>query len=374
MQLHLIVYAVGAIFVGRLTDKYGARWVMTGGGLILLTGLCLLATVKTIWQFYLYYAFITGIGVTATLIAPNAATARKWFTKKSGMAVGIVYAGGGLGFGVVSLIIAKLIGHFNWRTCYIIVGLGIGLLVMTLSFLIVRKDPESVGLLPDGEKDEKIAQAGIDIQGGVVKQGGVIWTINKAMRTSAFWYSFFAYGASVVGLHGVYAHMGFWCNDIAAGQQLTQIKGTIATAMMVLALSGVVSKLIAGYISDKIGKKPIIYLSYIVQICAFSFALTINSLSLVIVFALGFGIGFGMSVPMWAPLLGDIFGRKIVASLFGLLVFSSGIIGGIGPTAFGWLYDVSGSYNWSFIFGIVILSLTLLLAALIKPIGKRVEL
>ncbi|MDY6844336.1 MAG: MFS transporter, partial [Thermodesulfobacteriota bacterium] len=113
--LHMWTYAVVAILVGILVDRYGARLVMTGGGLFLLLGLVLTSTMTAIWQFYLYYGIILGIGVSSTLAVPGIGTARKWFTRKAGLAVAVAAGGGGLGLALMAFVAPSLISAYGWR-------------------------------------------------------------------------------------------------------------------------------------------------------------------------------------------------------------------------------------------------------------------
>lgn len=373
LSLHMVIYAVGATVTGRMTDKFGARWIMVFGGFFLILGLCLLARTKSIWEFYLYYSIITAIGVTMTFIVPNSATVRKWFDKKAGLTSGIIAAGTGLGLAVITPFALMFIGLFGWRICYIITGITTGLTVIICAALFVRKDPESMGLKPDGETENDDPDTITKNHDSTHKiSGETVWFAKDAMKTKTFWRLFFAYALSLMGLQGLTSQMGIWGADIAinAGQTLAQAKGTIGVAMMVMALCGVAAKLIAGHVSDITGRKPILYLSCCIQICAFIYAINIDSLSGFILFTSFVGIGYGISIPVWTPFLGDIFGRFSVATLFGFLTFSAGIIGGMGPVIFGLFYDICGSYNGSFIFSIGALCIALFLIVPIKPVNQ----
>jgi nitrate/nitrite transporter NarK len=92
-----------------------------------------------------------------------------------------------------------------------------------------------------------------------------------------------------------------------------------------------------------------------------------------VVFAVANGFAYGAVMPLWVPLLGDVFGRFSIATLMGLLTFAAGAIGGLGPIIFGWIFDKTGSYFGAFIFGVATLVVSILLVILIQPVSKRVE-
>ena len=79
-SVSLMVTGILAIIMGGLTDKYGARFVITVGGILLGLGYFLMSKVTAIWQFYLFYSLIIGFGMTGSFIPPLSSVAR-WFTK-----------------------------------------------------------------------------------------------------------------------------------------------------------------------------------------------------------------------------------------------------------------------------------------------------
>ena len=373
LTLHMLVYAIGAIFIGRLTDKYGSRWIMAGGSILLMSGLVLLSRVTTIWQFYLCYSVIAACGVTATYVVPNTATARQWFVKKAGLSVAIVMAGSGLGLAVISPVSPMLIDRFGWRTSYILIGLAVGIIALLLSILVVRKTPESMGLLPDGAAAEVRSPAQTQGSPPSAILNEERWTVKEAFGTRSFKIFLMVYPLSAIALQGVIGHIGAWGFDIAKaeGMDPTRVGGFIGSAMMIMALCATGARLITGPLSDRLGRKPIIYGSLVFQILVFVFATSINSLNGFLIFAVLNGLAYGAVMPLWVPLLGDVFGRFSIATLMGILTFAAGAIGGLGPIIFGWIFDKTGSYSWAFIFGILTLATSTLLVTLIRPVSKK---
>lgn len=373
LTFHMIIYAVGAILIGRLTDKYGSRWVMAAGGILLMLGLALLSQINSVFQFYLCYSFIAALGVTATYIVPNTATARQWFVKKAGLAVAIVMAGSGLGLAVIAPVSPILIERFGWRTSYIIVGVIVGILATLMAVFIVRKNPESMGLLPDGRSHGDAY--GTDGTAGAATEIAEEekWTVKEALGTRSFWLFLTVYPLSAIALMGVIAHIGAWGFDIAKmeGMEAKNAGQFIGNAMMIGALCATVSRLISGPLSDRIGRKSIIYASLGFQILVFIYATQIDSLKGFLIFSIANGIAYGALMPLWVPFVGDIFGRFSIATLMGMMTFTGGLINGLGPIIFGWIFDNTGSYFWAFIFGIVTIVISIILVALIKPVSKK---
>lgn len=374
LTLHMMVYAVGAIFIGRLTDKYGSRWIMAVGSIFLMLGLVLLSRINSIWQFYFCYGVIAALGVTATYIVPNTATARQWFVKKAGLAVAIVMAGSGLGLAVISPVSPFLIDKFGWRTSYIIIGVAVGALATLAAILFVRKNPESMGLLPDGQRPDNVVKREKTIGSPpAIPASEERWTVKEALGTRSFWLFLLVYPLGSIALMGLLGHIGAWGFDIAKMESMApeKVGKFIGSAMMVMALCATASRLITGPLSDRVGRKPIIYGSYLFQMLVFIYAVKVDSLTGFMIFAVANGIAYGAVMPLWVPFVGDIFGRYSIATLMGILTFTGGLINGLGPIIFGWVFDRTGTYFWAFIFGIATFVISIILVAMIKPVSKK---
>lgn len=370
--LHMVVYAVGALFVGRLTDKYGARWIMAAGGIVLLAGIAMLSSVQEIWQFYAFYGVTAAIGVTMTYFVPNLSTARKWFVKRAGLAVAIVSMGSGLGMAVISPVAPLLILPFGWRTSYLILGVIIGIVILLSSIAFVRKNPEAIGLHPDGVSGVEIEQSGGAKTDAIASEAA--WTVKEALKTSPVWIMSFVYPFSLVGVFGLIAHMGAWGGDIAKtmGLTLKQVAPTIGLSMMVMGLVGSASRLVSGHLSDIFGRKPLLYATFVLQSLSYLYAvLYVHDLTTFVIFSIAIGFSYGLNMSLWVPFLGDIYGRHSVATLWGIMTFSLGLISGLAPLLFGWVHDKTGSYDAAFYFSIVLLIACIFLTAIIKPISKK---
>lgn len=373
LTLHMVVGAVSVLYIGKLVDRFGGRWIMAGGGILLLLGLVLLSTLNFVWQFYLYYSLILALGMALTYTVPGQATARKWFVKRAGLAVSIVTVGSGLGLAAISPLSRYFINSFGWRTSYVIIGVSVGLLAIIASVLFIRKDPESMGLLPDGA-EKGMTSAEVEAMLAVMINE-LAWTVKEAVKTRSFWCFILAPALGGIALTGTMFHMGAWGNDIALkeGISLHTASSTIAVTLMLMALIATGSRLLSGALSDKIGRKPMIYAYCVFQVIAFVYALSVDSLSSFLIFGVLNGWAYGLVMPIWAPLLGDIFGRLSLATLFGVTTCATGIIGGMGATLFGVFYDQFGSYNWGFILGIIMCGVTALLTMLIRTEEKPGE-
>ena len=351
LTLHMWVYAITAIVAGILVDRYGARLIMVGGGVFILLGLVLTSKMSTVWEFYLYYGVILALGVATTLSVPAQATARKWFTKKAGLAMAFAAGGIGLGFGVVAFVAPGLINAYGWRSSWLYLGLIIGIAIVLLAGIIIRKDPESMGLLPDGDPAPPGSMADEEGRQGLSPSTEEVWTVREALRTRSYWCILFGYGLIGINYVGISGHVAVWAVDIAKAENIPLEEGMrlIKLSVFLMATISVIGGFIGGPLSDRIGRKPVFCVSLSLAAAMALYATVVSSLAGVFIVGTLSGFFMGLCVPLWASYLGDIFGRASLATLFGLLTFTLGILGGSGAVIFGWIFDITGSYKWAWI-------------------------
>ncbi len=110
--------------MGRLTDRFGPRMVMTNRAIILWAGFLLMSRINTIWQLYLFYGVIVGTGMGGSFV-PLMSTVARWFIDKRGMMTGIVTAGTGIGVLLGPPIANHLISIYGWRLAYVILSVAV---------------------------------------------------------------------------------------------------------------------------------------------------------------------------------------------------------------------------------------------------------
>ena len=149
------------IGVGRLNDRIGPRMVMTVAGCFFGLGLLLMSGLDTVWQLYLFFGVIVGIGLSSIDVIPMSTTAR-WFIRKRGIMTGIVKVGTGAGQFSMPLITSMLIMSYGWRTSYLITGAAVLILLVSIAQLL-KRDPGQIGLMPDGEEGRSGDKPAADI-------------------------------------------------------------------------------------------------------------------------------------------------------------------------------------------------------------------
>ena len=174
--------------VGRLADRYGARYLTAAGAIVVAVGMFMLAFSSAVHLILFYAGYIVGRGVAQNTLAgvvPRT-TAVNWFRRMRGRSLGIVSMAIPLG-GASLVPIAKLISsRYGWETVYVVFALVLLAVVVPLALLVLRRRPEDMGLLPDGDEEpEPAADDSTDRPKTATE--GYDFRLAQAMRTPAFW-------------------------------------------------------------------------------------------------------------------------------------------------------------------------------------------
>jgi len=336
--IHFWAYAFFAVLAGRLIDRIGGRRTIAAGGVLMLIGLTCLALMRNIWQFYLVFGVLLAAAVSMTHFVPNTAIVRKWFVKKAGMATGMVGVGTVLGLAALPPVISRLSATMGWRSACLICAVFIGIMIILIAVLIIKNTPEAAGLKPYGE-NEIVPPSSRPLDSPVP---GRLYELSPArsLRTKAFWYFFIVYSVTGIPLQGILSHVIIWGVETGVPSEHS---GWI---MAVLVLPSIPLRIMAGWLGDRFGKKRVLILFNLCTALLWLWGwFFIRDGTSFFIFALLLGFVYSAPFSLYTPFLGDIFGRFSVGTLMGIITLGHGIIGGIGPFLWGWIADVTGSYD-----------------------------
>lgn len=343
-----LYFGLGVIS-GPLADRWGARRLAAFGMALVGVGLLLASRAQTIVQVYAAYSIGIGAGVGCAYV-PTLGAVQRWFVKRRGFASGIAVSGIGVGTLAMPALATWLIADLGWREAYLVLGIvavvaGIG------SSLLIADDPRRYGTGPDGDP--------LETTSGTSQQRGV--SIGAAVRTLRF---AGLYAACLIGAFGVFVpfvHLVPFATD----HQVTP-----GHAVMLLGMIGVGStagRFFLGSIADRVGRDVFLVAMYVgmaMTLAIWAFAGSFWSLT---AFALLFGVFYGGWVAILPAVVTDHFGSRQVGGIIGLLYTSVAIGTLLGPTAAGFVFDVSHSY----IVPIAISAVANLIAAIIAVATMR---
>jgi len=337
------------IVMGKLTDKFGPRIVMTLCGLFLGLGYLLMSQLRAFWQLYLFYGVTVGIGMGGSFV-PLTSTVARWFIERRSTMTGIVLAGTGIGALIGPPVVSRLISGYGWRVSYVILGsIILGLTVLCAQF--IRRDPAQMRLKAygDGKEGEKVR-----------RQDTKELSFKEAVYTRQFWIVFsmiFTLGFCVFAImvHIVPHAVELGISTISAANILATIGG-----------ASVVGKVFLGRAADRIGNRQTFIIGFILLSAALFWVLSAKGELILYLFAAVFGFAFGGCVTSESPMVAELFGLSSHGQILGVIAFSFLFGGAVGPFLLGYLFDVTGTYRWGFLVCAAISSVGLILTTILK--------
>jgi MFS family permease len=344
-----LVAAVLSPLIGRLMDSSGPRVVMVIGVLLMSGGLLLSPLTSQPWHLYLTMGVMVGGGSICLGYSGQSLYLPNWFVSKRGLAIGIAFAGVGLGSVTLLPGVQMMIESTGWRSAC--TALGVLLLVVLLPInLLLHKRPEDIGLKPDGEGVQDSARPPVS---NVVDTAwaSIDWTLARAARTGRFWWIACGFFCGLYVWYAVQVHQTKYLVDIGFSRSVA------AWALGLVSLLGVPGQIVLGHLSDRIGREWVWCISGVGFALTFALLLllaAIPSLPLIFLMVLAQGVlGYGCTSIMGA-VVSEIFQGKHYGSIFGTLMLAALAGGAAGPWLTGLLHDRYGDYTIAFALGVVV--------------------
>lgn len=321
-MLNFLCMGVGAFMWGALSDRYGTRAVVLCGGALLGLGMVLASRATSLLQFQLLFGAIVGLA-SGSFYAPLTSTTTRWFTRHRSLAVALVSAGLSVGSTVMAPLARWLITTYEWRTAMLVIGDLVWLVIIPAAFL-VRNPPAAVGA-------------------SMASSPGSELTIGQVVRTPQFAAIALTHFACCAAHSGPIFHMVTHAIDRGVSAMAA---ATVLSAAGLASLSG---KILCGIFADRVGAKRTLVAGLALQAVAISLYLWSGGLASFYALALVFGFAYGGVMPLYAILVREYFGERVMGAAFGAVSLTATLGMALGPWIGGWLYDALGSYAWMFI-------------------------
>jgi MFS family permease len=336
--------------LGRMMDRIGPRMVMELGVFLLAAGLLLAPLTTEAWHLYATLGVLVGGGSVCLGYSGQSLFLPNWFVRRRGLATGIAFAGVGVGSIVLLPIGQWVIDGAGWRVaCW---GLGLlALIVLGPINLLLRKRPEDIGLLPDGQAAPLPNAAASPTNVVDPAWAAVDWTLARALLTARFWWIALGYFCGLYAWYAVQVHQTKYLVEIGFSPT------DAAWALGLVSLVGIPGQIALGHVSDRIGRE------WVWTVSALGFAACYVALLLLQLFpstALLYAmviaqgtLGYGLT-SVFAAIVAEIFQGRHYGTIFGTLMLSAITGGALGPWATGVLFDTQGDYTLAFSIGIAV--------------------
>ena len=330
--------AEGAIegpIVGHLLDRYGPKPIMLAAVLLMGVGYLLLSQINSYAAFLFVYLGVISLAHAGGFMHAPMVLINTWFIRYRARAITISSAAFGLGGVLVAPVLSVIVQTWGWRWGAAVAGMLFLVIGVPLA-LMIRRSPESMGLLPDGDQPVS-PEAGADGAEQTRKAEGDV-TVAEALRSFAFWGSVLAAGIRNGSYHAIAVHF----IPLMVWKGLTQAEA--ALLLSAYAFLGMAATLVFGWFADKTNKPRLN--AFILFAAAGGMFLPIfgSSFWLLLLFTIFFA-AVETTFPLGWAVVGDLFGRKHYAKIRGYMVLFYTWGGVIGPVIAGAIFDRWQTYE-----------------------------
>jgi MFS family permease len=343
----LYFFATGAFgfLIGRLIDKYGPKWFLVIGSLVIGAGFVLLSFINATWQLYGIYLFMA-VGFCCTSLVPVNTLITNWFIRKRGFAMSLTNTGLSLGGIVLVPFAVFMISDWGLHIALPVLGTIFWVVIIPTALFFIKRRPSDINQFPDGSPPDQSSQPDQSGKAAVNSALNIeaqlrTWTRRQAARTMAFWAIVAAFLLALGG------QIAFLVHQVSFLGQYLGTAGA-ASAVSLTAGASIAGRLFLGTFVDHCDKRYVTMVCFLIQGIA---VLALAYYHHVVVLYLGtfaFGLTMGSIIMMQSLITGECFGLKSFATVSGISGLFTMSGAAFGPMLAGFIYDATDSYRIAF--------------------------
>lgn len=349
-MVYSAVAALAAPFIGALVARHRIRHIMLVGATITAVGFGLVATSTALWQIYLYFGVLVGLGNLLAGTLPCATLIVAWFDKDRGLALGISLFGASAGAPLFVTLATELVQRFDWRATALAFS-GILLFVLPILVTLLVREPDE----PAPKKPPP----------RIPKAAGDVGFVASTLRDSRLWLvvGVLGFGAApsiavIQTLHSHVTDLGF--------------AATLAAAVVAgMTIVGACAKPIFGRLADRWSLRGAVALTLLLQAAALCLIASTSHLGLLALAVVLYGLGYGGLAPLISLVLSTVFGAPRFPQVMGLMTTVLLPFTLVGFPFASWVQDQTSSYDGAYLSFVGFLALAL--AALSRLPLRAVE-
>ena len=353
--LTMVGFGIGGILMGKLSDRFGVMVPVLGGAVGLGLGFIAAGAATNLWQFSLAQGLLIGLLGTSATFAPLVADTSRWFTHRRGIALAICMSGNYVAGAVWPPVTQHFIDNGGWREAYTFIGVFCLLTMLPLA-LVLRPRPPAEPVPQPAAVTPAIAEQG-DRPLGLSPR-----TLQALLCVAGV--------SCCVAMSMPQVHIVAYCTDLGFGAA----RG--AEMLSVMLGMGVASRLISGWISDRIGGLRTLLLGSVLQGVALLMFLPFDGLVPLYLISGMFGLFQGGIVPSYALIVREHFAPMQAGVRVGTVLMATLLGMALGGWMSGAIFDLTGSYQAAFVNGIGfnLLNITIVLFLLRRARARGIGL
>ncbi|HEY7711292.1 MAG TPA: MFS transporter [Candidatus Entotheonella sp.] len=321
-------------FAGYVMDRFGAKWLFTASVAVFGLGFGLLSLTNSLAYLLAVYGIVLALAMAGSAISLTNVLVAQWFpAHRRGLAIGINNASTAVGQLCLVWISAQMLQVAGWRTSQIYLGLAVMLIAVPMALLIPRQRKQDV--------DDHRAPGAVRLHSGPLESNR--WS--DALHTVPLWQINAGYFVCGMTVSLYFTHLIPFATDRGFST------ASAATAFGILSICSAIGALLSGALSDRLGRKNVLALAYLVRAMAFAVLLYWRHELALHLFAFLAGISWLATPGSVTALTSEVYGMRTLGTLAGVSLLVHQLGGGASVWLAGVLYDTTGSYDVSFQLG-----------------------
>jgi len=331
-SVNLLLFGLAGPFLGRLMDMYGTKAIALLTLILVVLGAGGSVFMKEIWQFYLLWGVMVGLGSGGTSIVMGSAIVNRWFQKRRGLALGILGAAFSSGQLIFTPVLMNLNIHEGWRAATLFIVLLLAVIILPLVILLMASDPSSKGLRPYGANGFDLKPVRPDPN-----------PMRIAMANPQFWLLAFSFGICGFTTSGL-----FQTHLIPHGIEHGFTEMTMATSLGLMGATDMLGTILSGWLCDRFGKRRPLAMYYLFRGISLILLPYVESTGQLMAFSIVYGLNWLSTVPATSALTADLFGKQNVGVVFGWICFAHQAGAALATYGASYLHGLAGNYTLAF--------------------------
>jgi MFS family permease len=328
-----LIGSAGAIGVGHLIDRFGSRAILTAVSLLLGAVVVAMGLTGSLVGLVVALTLTRALGQSALSVV-SLAIVGQWFVRRIDRAMAIYSIVMSVGFMVAFPAVGSIVRSSGWLAAWIAIGIALLAVLAPLGWIVVRRNPEQLGLLPDGERTAPAADtATADVHDRMI---GYSW--QAALLTPVFWV--FAIGAALYGL--VASGIGLFNESILAEHGFGP--AVYYQTLVVTALTALAGNFVGGWLATKMPLARLMAASLFILALGVAALPQVTSVLHVMSWAVVMGLGGGLVMVLFFSVWGRVFGRRQLGRIQGVAQAMTVLASAVGPLLLAWCVTWTGSY------------------------------
>jgi len=350
-RINLWATLIGALFcigIGRLIDRFGSRIILTVVTLALAIVVILMSSATTVFAAAILITLTRGFGQSALSVV-SITIVGKWFVRRLNLAMAIYTVILSVGFMVAFPSIGAIVSNSGWRTAWWAIGISLLCVLTPLSFLFVRRSPESCGLEPDGDIAE------------VTEEKAQGFTLHQALSTPSFWV--FGVSSAIYGL--IASGIALFNESILAERGFDA--STYYRSLVIVALTALVGNFLGGWLSSRWKMNRLLAIAMLLLASSLLALPVVKTQAHVVAYAVVMGLAGGFVIVIFFSFWSAAYGRAHLGKIQGAAQALTVIASAIGPLLLAETVTRTGSYAAMFYLLTVVVLLLAICAWFVRP-------